>query len=493
MRRGVHGSIVSVVAAGFAWVAVGCPTLDRYVCSSAGDCDAGADGVCEDGRCSYDDQTCPSGRRWAGARDLDGPCVPDDTTASTSTGAATTTTPATTTSATGTQTAGEPVCGNGIVEDGEACDELDAVDGDGCNVDCVISGTELWSRSWDFEGGKDYGNGLAIADDGRFAVVGFVTRSTGEQDALVQLRESDGAIVWTDIFGASGLDFGEQIFVDGRGGLVACGAVADPVSGLPQGFLRGYTIEGELLWDLVLDDAAGSWLKDCESRGDGTFAVAGTSGTLLTGNGLVAIYDEDRNEVWTRTYAGTGVELRGVTRHPDGGVVAVGLTHEPRLAIAIGYTADGELVWEPELGLVDGGVDECFGAAHDDSGVYAMGRMLFDGQPGQAWVGRYTDWELNPTIWWPATQNAYGDEFHRLVVHPDGDQVFAGSRAGHDIWIARYDASYQLRWEHGVAGDAGENDKAWDVGFAPDGTLLAVGYETRIGEDANMWLARYAP
>ncbi|HCF58984.1 MAG TPA: hypothetical protein DFS52_13460, partial [Myxococcales bacterium] len=30
----------------------------------------------------------------------------------------------------------EPVCGNGTVESGEACDDGNAVDGDGCSADC---------------------------------------------------------------------------------------------------------------------------------------------------------------------------------------------------------------------------------------------------------------------------------------------------------------------------------------------------------------------
>jgi len=37
-------------------------------------------------------------------------------------------------------TTGDPVvCGDGVVEEGEDCDELDAVDGDGCDVDCTFS------------------------------------------------------------------------------------------------------------------------------------------------------------------------------------------------------------------------------------------------------------------------------------------------------------------------------------------------------------------
>lgn len=49
---------------------------------------------------------------------------------------------------TGTDTESpESLCGNGVVEEGEGCDDLDTVDEDGCNVDCTVSGSLLWS--WD--------------------------------------------------------------------------------------------------------------------------------------------------------------------------------------------------------------------------------------------------------------------------------------------------------------------------------------------------------
>lgn len=39
----------------------------------------------------------------------------------------------------------DSVCGNGVVEEGEGCDEEGAIDEDGCNVDCTVSGSLLWS------------------------------------------------------------------------------------------------------------------------------------------------------------------------------------------------------------------------------------------------------------------------------------------------------------------------------------------------------------
>lgn len=42
-----------------------------------------------------------------------------------------------------------PTCGDGVVDPDEACDDGNDVDGDGCNRDCVVSGSILWTTMLD--------------------------------------------------------------------------------------------------------------------------------------------------------------------------------------------------------------------------------------------------------------------------------------------------------------------------------------------------------
>lgn len=56
----------------------GCSIQTQFLCEASEECDIGADGVCEaDGRCSYVDSTCESGRRYGGAGDDGGDCLSD--------------------------------------------------------------------------------------------------------------------------------------------------------------------------------------------------------------------------------------------------------------------------------------------------------------------------------------------------------------------------------------------------------------------------------
>lgn len=63
-----------------------------------------------------------------------------ESTSDSTTGGSTTGDSTTGDSTTSDSTTGVPSeCGNGVVEDGEECDEPDLVDGDGCDVDCTLS------------------------------------------------------------------------------------------------------------------------------------------------------------------------------------------------------------------------------------------------------------------------------------------------------------------------------------------------------------------
>src|SRR5262249_41586576 len=74
--------------------------------------------------CAFSTNTCTAGFRWGvlAGDDLAGQCVPDGPV------------PA---GAMPDSTSAAPRCGNGIKEAGEACDDANNTDGDGCNHDCT--------------------------------------------------------------------------------------------------------------------------------------------------------------------------------------------------------------------------------------------------------------------------------------------------------------------------------------------------------------------
>jgi len=162
------------------------------------DAQCSGDGVCEPtGWCSFPDASCSSGTRyspWAGDG-LANDCT-DEPLASTST----------TTETDGTGDAGPsgppverdsegPECGNGIREVGEACDDMNAVDGDGCNAGCVVSGTLAWAVQVENQG-DDFGHDVAFTSTGLVYVAGQSAGDNGN-GSLLRIDADDGSTIWS--------------------------------------------------------------------------------------------------------------------------------------------------------------------------------------------------------------------------------------------------------------------------------------------------------
>ena len=75
-------------------------------------------------------------------------------------------------------------CGDGIVDDGEECDDGNRVDSDGCNVDCVPSGSVRWELLYDAPAGQQ---------DCAYDVAANAGLQLGSQCLALRSRECVGA------------------------------------------------------------------------------------------------------------------------------------------------------------------------------------------------------------------------------------------------------------------------------------------------------------
>lgn len=90
-----------------------------------------------------------------------------------------------------------PHCGDGVEQGDEACDDGDEVNGDGCNVDCIVSGSELWTRTFAGAAGyEDYAKAVAVAPDDTIVAVGREGLSNSTRRAWIQRYASDGSEDW---------------------------------------------------------------------------------------------------------------------------------------------------------------------------------------------------------------------------------------------------------------------------------------------------------
>ncbi len=402
------------------------------------------------------------------------------------------------------------VCGNGVVEDGEECDDENLAEDDACYSNCTIPFEVLWTATfdgggadlgnhslfdadgnlyvlgvidvggqddvwlrqyaadgtegftWTYDGelmGDDFGRRMAWLPDGDLLVVGTQQSEAGGDDALLlRLHPADQSVVWVQVVDGPGsgpapiddADFGEAVAVDGDGNVLVAASLR--VDGQEHDLsLRKLDPTGLPLWSIDYDnpDFHGSDTADAvlvASNGD-VYLVANTEVAPSMVQGWVRKLDTDGVELWTQTLP--GIVLTNGALDPGGNVVLVGLDDDP----------DNGDVW---VGKYDADFTE-------------LSTTTYDGPFGQLDVALGV-----------ATGGA-GDVFVTGFVTVPGEQS--------NIWMSRYQSSLGLRWWSDTYGNARSKlaDDGRAVAVSDDDTRVAVvGYESVIGEDTNIWVRMLA-
>jgi cysteine-rich repeat protein len=413
-------------------------------------------------------------------------------------------------------------CGDGELDDGEVCDDGNAIDGDGCNLDCIASGTLL--GAWILEDDPEQNaspRAVATGPNGSFVIVGGVMRTDlGEGlNGWIRKYREDATVAWTDTYNndvTDGLDLFSGVDVDDDGEVVVVGSESRPDLGQgANALLRRYDTNGVEQWTVTyntavangddvpagvgFDDAgdiylggyvlrpdlgqsadywvarytpggAASWMTTLDSPAHAAdtciaFAVDGA------GNGYCAGY-QDRSDL------GHGQDAVVVKTSPAG---AIEWTHEHN------DDADGgDGLWAVAAGLDGEVVIAGFETSADPMGAF------------DAWVRKLD--ENGDEVWTHTYDGAAGlnENAEALVVDAAGNVIVGGYEAtvdgGFATWVRKLDGDGNPRWTDVV--DLGEgNDRAIDADVWPDGRIVVTGYVDLVGDDAlnHIWVRIYAP
>lgn len=405
---------------------------------------------------------------------------------------------------TGDSTGAPTTCGDGTREGLEQCDDGNLVADDGCEPDCTLpSGGEIWTTTVDGgdddsiagiaivadgsivaigsqrgddglrdtwiarfdpegsaqddrvvdlgDGGHDGATELAILDDGAIAVVGTSTKPSDvdDDDAFVAVIDADGEVRWRDVVDGGMVDAGFDLAL-GPAGLVAVGST-QAMATRADAWIRSYDLTGAIAIDVV-DDGSG--------LADAAMAVAWTDDDGLVVGG----------------YVGTGADQDAWLSRRDG---------------------SGDERWHHEL-------DFDFGDDFVADIAIVAGTIWITGQAASAltnseelWVASWSD---DGTMGDALTWNSDGfdvDLGNALVV--DGTRIFvagvsAVAEQQRNVLVARFDAGTPTpSWLDVVDGGAGLGDAANAIARLPDGSVIAGGEVTVLGQGTDAWLRRYAP
>ncbi|MEZ4426244.1 MAG: hypothetical protein R3A51_00980 [Nannocystaceae bacterium] len=401
-----------------------------------------------------------------------------------------------------------PFCGDGELypdEAVEACDDGNDINGDGCNSDCVVSGTPLWT---DIYPGKDLGiavaRGVAVDGAGNAIVVGQEFQLVENANIFLRKYSPDGQVIWSKSFNGdgSGDDIGRGVAVDSEDNIIAVGEVFVAFDNA-NAWIGKFDSDGNELWTLTHngDDSGDDRARGVSVDRDDNIIVTGEEYHLIgLADVWTAKYGPD-GDLWfahTHDHAGGNDGGHGVATGADGEIFVVGGVYE-----WIGldnvflrrYSPLGVIEWSHSIDN-NAGVDRARGAAvNADGDLVLTGETYTVDQLVNVWMGTYGAAD-GLELWRLEHSSAGGDNDvgRGVAVGPDGTLVFAGEEyeALVDTWVSKRDPVGEVIWEQ-RHDEQGGNDIAHGVAVDGDGNVYAVGEVYQVENLASLWITKYAP
>lgn len=391
-----------------------------------------------------------------------------------------------------------PWCGDGIVNGEEPCDDGDDVDGNGCNVDCVVSGSVLWTVTYDGPDHEvDYGGGVAVDPEDNIIVVGNVA-SDGNSVAWVRQYTPEGAAAWTQFFPAMVDDSFASSTVTLNSGDVVFGGGFDTASGTnPDAWLRRLSGIGDPLWTETYASPQGGWdgVIDLARDEDGYLYALIEENQAPTPTGYRAFlrkYTPDGAELWTSNIDNV-TRAHALATEGNGSCILVG--NESQAGVYVPHlsrrTSDGTEEWSrtyPEY-------DDAYFTTVD---VNESGHILA-GLTSVASADRVLSIDIEGTV--VDELFPHGEETTLAIAAilnlDNGEYVAAGIKGddGH-LWTSKYSVDGLESWTHIYNGDD------WGLGLdtvsalASDsaGNIIAVGNIQDVQATVqDIWVTKFAP
>jgi uncharacterized delta-60 repeat protein len=309
---------------------------------------------------------------------------------------------------------------------------------------------------------------------------------------------------------ASMNDYGEAVAIGDDGSVYVAGSIFEQVESnlfAPRFMTVRYDIDGTRLWERTY---AGTFASGAAAAlhialdGDGNILVSGS--TNQGDDWAVLKYDDAGAELWRRVYEADSTFL---TQPDDMAVDAagnvyltgmVGSSVNPNSGTVVKYSSDGVQQWiEPYYGPTFDGAFFRAVAVDGAGNVYAAGGAAV---PGRATELAVVQFDSDGNEQWLATDGAISQFAHDratdIIVDGNGDIIVVGvfggnTAAGLDIAVAKYDVEGNQLWRELYMGPDGRDDSATEVAVDGDNNIVVVGYSSVTFSDYDALTLKYDP
>ena len=413
-------------------------------------------------------------------------------------------------------------CGDGFILSGvEACDDGNMTSADGCNNDCIVSGTPLLTVSYNgpVSNGVDSWAGVATDAMGNIYVTGTEQSAVQGQNLVVRKYSPQGVVIWNQIYNNPNANSNEEglgIALDPMGNVFVIG-YETLVGGTTNIYLAKHNgSTGAPLWQKSYDGGLNNndfgWGVVANAAGD-VFIAAQVVQVLAQGTDILVakVAGINGTQVWTDFVNGVVVAGGnnndaglGITLDAQGAVIATGGIRgfQDYDVWVRKYTDNGvsnTVQWTRTYNNGVGVADDIGYAVTTD----AMNNVIVGGvetvvnQGGNMWVRKY-DKDGN-TVWTRtyASATTFNDIVYGVDTDAAGNIVIGGFEAiangTADMFVRKYNPAGTELWTQKYNGNADQDDVVNNVFIDAAGNVFVAGYQTVTNQGSDAWLRKYAP
>lgn len=323
------------------------------------------------------------------------------------------------------------------------------------------SGTEQWNRT--FGGaGQDTGVYFRPTRDRGYIVTGWTNSSgAGGTDVLVIKTDASGTEKWYKTYGGEADDIGRTVHQTRDGGNIIGGMTSSyGIEGRNFILIKTDPLGNEL-WNKTYGGSGAEVFNTAQPTMGGYVVIGGTNSTIAGDWDIILIRtDENGNELWNKTLSAPGNQTAiSFEQNMEGGYTITGITNaaDNNDVLLIKTDENGNMLWS-----------ETFGGAGDDQGRDILettdGRYLMAGWTNSSGAGGsdvlliMTD--ANGEELWSTTYGKEGDDHGRFVAQTnDGGYIVVGeSRSDLGDWdalLVKTDGNGAEKWMNAYGGRNG--------------------------------------
>ena len=358
----------------------------------------------------------------------------------------------------------------------------------------------IWNKSY---GGQIYlfPNSVRQTNNGGFITTGFIQPSNSNSFyAWLINTDSNGDTLWTKYIGSGSISYyGTSVTLSNDYQFILSGYTYDFGPDTLNPFIAKIDTNGNILWTKVYNNISMTRANSIQKTSDGGFILTGSS--LPAGSDTSRIWlcktDENGNVVWSNTYDyNFGSSIKQTS---DGGYIAVGRTlwaaHDNSWdACMVKTDADGNMVWEKELGGDGNYYDDAKDVQQTNNGNYIV--VGFTEAFGSA--GFYDLWLFKldgngDTMWTKTFGGTHDDEGYSINKTSDGNYIVLGitssfsSGVSPDAWLIKVNADGESLWDETIGGSG--SDYGYSVRQTNDGGYIITGKTESYGQ-GGIWLSK---